>query len=365
MFVSRTRLAIGVLGILATAPAFTSSVVPNDPRVRYIGRFDTLDPDGPKCSWPASTVEISFRGTFIKVNLRETGQDQLQVVVDGVPTQILKLTKGEGTYVAAMGLRLGDHVVQLFKRTEAFVGTVQYLGFDVDGRLRDPVRPRHVIEIIGDSISCGYGIEAKSRDEHFRADTENAYETYGAIAARELGADLIDISCSGRKMWPDSTIPELYDLSIPDDKTTVWDQRQQTPDIILINLGTNDFGRVIPDERKWSGAYADFIKRLRERAPHARIYCAIGPMISNTWPPEVKALSSLQRYLTDVVGLRAAVGDNNLRILEFGTHDEARDVMGADSHPSLKTHQRMAQDLVSAIRQELSWNPINRVWTGN
>jgi hypothetical protein len=78
-------------------------------------------------------------------------------------------------------------------------------------------------------------------------------------------------------------------------------------------------------------------------------------MISDTWPPGVKALTLLQRYMTDVVGLRAAVGDNNLRIMEFGTHDEVRDGMGADSHPNLTTHLKMARALVSGIKQELKW----------
>lgn len=337
------------------APAFHSPVSPNDPHIRYIGRFDFQDLNGPRCAWPASEVELSFLGTGVKVMLRETGLDQLQIVVDGEPTQVLKLVKGDATYLVAENLPVGKHVVQLVKRTEAFVGTIQFLGFDVDGSLRWPLKARHVIEVIGDSISCGYGNEAKSKAEHFSVDTENAYGTYGAIAARELRADLVDVSFSGRKMWPDNTIPEIYDLALPDDKTSTWDLSQEIPDVIVINLATNDFGRVSPDEKKWTEAYAAFIQRLRERAPHARIYCAIGPMISDTWPPKVKALSTLQHYLIDVVGLRAKVGDNNLRVLEFVTQDEARDGFGADSHPNIVTHESMAKVLVAAIEKELNW----------
>ncbi len=71
--------------------------------------------------------------------------------------------------------------------------------------------------MIGDSISCGYGNEGKSQNEHFSPDTENARDAYGAIAARRLGADYACVAWSGRKMWPDNTVPEIYDRALPQD----------------------------------------------------------------------------------------------------------------------------------------------------
>ncbi|MDR3689290.1 MAG: SGNH/GDSL hydrolase family protein [Fimbriimonas sp.] len=355
----RIPIAYLLLGLMAPNHRTLTRVTPKDPKVRYIGRFDRGDPGGPKCAWPASAVEVAFRGTEMRVRINESGEDELQVVVDGTASQVLKLTPGNATYIAVDGLNDGRHDVRLVKRTEAFVGTTQFVGFEVDGTVLAPSRPRRSIEVIGDSISCGYGLEAKSRVEHFSIDTEDAYMTYGAQAARQLDADFVDISWSGRKMWPDNTIPEVYGLAIPSDRSSTFDFGTQIPNVIVINLGTNDFGWVAPDESKWTAAYAEFIQRLRDRAPKARIYLAIGPMVSNRWPPGVEALSKLQRYLTDVVGIRARAGDDNLRILELGTHDEAIDGMGADSHPSLTTHSRMAQILVEAIRHELGWTSFS------
>jgi len=325
-----------------------------DSHVRYVGRFDFKDPEGPRCEWSASTVELALRGSNLKARIRETGQDQLQVVVDGSPTQVIKLEKGDQTYDIANNLPFGNHLVQLVKRSEAWVGMTQFLGYDVDGSLQMPKKPKHVIEVIGDSISCGFGNEGKSHEEHFKIDTENAYMTYGAIAARDLGADFVDLAWSGRKMWPDNTMPEIYDFAFPDDKTSPWDMKKDVPSVIVINLATNDFGKENPDEKSWTEAYAAFIGRLRVRAPKAKIYCAYGPMMSDNWPPGTKALTTLKRYLSDVVALREAAGDKNLRALEFTSQDEV-DGIGSDWHPSVKTHQKMAKVLADAIRQEVRW----------
>lgn len=334
----------------------THSTIPsNDSHVRYVGRFDLQNADGPRCAWPASMVEFSFKGSTAKVKLRESGLDQYQVVIDGSPTSILKPEKGDGTYELATNLPSKVHRVQIVKRTESYVGMGQFLGFDLDGPMMNLPKSHRLIEVIGDSISCGYGNEGKVKEEHFKPDTENAYLTYGALTARELNADFHDIAWSGRKMWPDNTIPEIYDLALPEDKTSTWNLKDSIPDVIVINLATNDFGNKNPDQKGWTEAYSAFIQRLRGRAPKARIYCTVGPMMTDNWPPNNKALTTVKSYLVEVLRLRASVGDDNIRVIEFETQDEARDGIGSDWHPNLKTHRKMADVLEAAIRSDLKW----------
>ena len=186
-------------------------------------------------------------------------------------------------------------------------------------------------------------------------DTENAYMTYGAITARAVGADLVDIAWSGRKMWPDNSIPEVYDYALPADPNTKWDLSQQIPGAIVINLATNDFGKANPDEKGWTEAYASFIGRLRKRAPKARIYCATGPMMSDNWPPKTKALSTLHRYLEEVVKLRAEAGDKNIALIDFEIQNEQRDGIGSAWHPNVRTHTNMANRLTAALHADLGW----------
>ena len=77
------------------------------------------------------------------------------------------------------------HDVALFKRTEAFQGAVDFYGFvpGAGGALvaTVPAVTRR-IEVIGDSISAGYGNEGPDQNCHFTPDTENAYLAYGALA---------------------------------------------------------------------------------------------------------------------------------------------------------------------------------------
>ena len=69
----------------------------------------------------------------------------------------------------------------MIKRTEAFVGgTVTFSGFTVDGTLVSPTPAKSVnydrkLEMIGDSITCGYGVLGTSPSCSFSAQTESAY----------------------------------------------------------------------------------------------------------------------------------------------------------------------------------------------
>lgn len=74
----------------------------------------------------------------------------------------------------------------------------QFFGFRCAGRfLTPPEGPARRIEVIGDSITCGYGVDGADQYCPFSAATENHYRTYAAIAARDLGADLATLAWSG------------------------------------------------------------------------------------------------------------------------------------------------------------------------
>ena len=329
-------------------------VPPTDANIRYVGRFDTRDQAGPRCAWSASTVALKFRGTALNVQVKEQGHNFWQVVVDGKPTEVLELQGGEHLYAVAAGLPEGEHTVELVKATEGHVGVTQFTGFQLSagGKLLPvPARARS-IEVIGDSISCGYGNMAASKEEHFTPRTENAYYTYGAIAARQVGADYVCVAFSGKKMWPDNTLPELYDRALTFDGSSQWSFSKSTPDVVVINLATNDFGRKNPEEAGWIGAYKAFIRRLRGHYPKARIYCAIGTMMGD-WGAN-KPLTTVRGYLAKVVADCAAAGDTQVQIIDFGVQD-MKNGIGADWHPSKKTHELMGDKLAATLRKDMGW----------
>jgi lysophospholipase L1-like esterase len=328
-----------------------------DANIRYVGRFDNRDPAGPRCAWSNSAVRLKFSGTALNVKLADTHENQWQVTIDGKPAPLIKSMGPSAVYPVAAGLAEGEHTVELVKRTEAFNGVTQFLGFQVSagGKLLPVPANRRRIEIIGDSISCGYGNEGKNEQEHYEPSTENGYATYGASAARELGADYLCVAWSGKKMWPDNTIPALYDLTLPDDSKSQWDFSKWTPDVVLINLATNDFGRnKIPDEQGWTKAYETFIARIRKNYPDAEIYVASGSMMGD-WD-EQKPLTVLKKYLAKIVADRKAAGDAKVHEIDFAQQDR-KDGLGSDWHPSVKTHEIMAKKLVETLGKDLGWKP--------
>ena len=359
---SRLRLVLTCLLACLVLPAQAQdsvSVPPTDAHVRYVGRWDTRDAGGPRCAWSASTIRLTLRGPGLSVRLADSGHDFWQVVVDGQPASVLELQSGTGLYSAAAGLPPGIHQISLVKRTEPFVGVTQVLGFVLPAGSAllptPPAAPRR-LEFVGDSITCGYGNEGKSEQERFAPATENAYLAYGPAAARALGAECSVVAWSGRKMWPDNTTPEIYGRILPEDPTSVWNFSSWIPDAVIINLATNDFGKENPEEAGWTQAYESFIARVRRNYPKAQIYCTVGPMMSDNWPPGHSALTTARRYLNRTVADEQKTGDTRIHFLEFTPQDGARDGLGADYHPSLKTDQIMADKLEQALQHDLAWS---------
>ena len=333
-------------------------VPPDHPNLRYSGRFDRSNPKEALCAWSASAVTVRFHGTAVNVRLG-TGANRFEAVVDGAPVKILAASGGNAKtlYALAAGLPAGDHEATVFKCTEAGVGSATFAGFQLGaGAAVLPAAPvKRKIEVVGDSISCGYGNEAASKDENFSPATENAWWTYGAIAARAVGADYECIAWSGRKMYPDNTLPEIFDRTLPVDPASRWPGDKEKPDVILVNLCTNDFRfPQPPDHGGWVKAYREFVALLRRDAPQATIYCALGSMMSDGYPAGRPSLTTAREWIQEVVKGCNDAGDAKVRFLEFDKQ-QAANGLGANYHPSVRTHQLMAEKFVAAMRADLHW----------
>ena len=347
------------------AAALPMQLAPDHANLRYTGRFDHQS-GGALCAWPASAVSLKFRGTGAVANLG-IGGNRVLVIVDGKPAKILTGNAKEKAapaptpqlYSLAAGLPDGEHTVTLLKITEASCGNFQFAGFQLPAGsevLTLPAAARK-IEVIGDSISAGYGNEAANQGEHFSPDTENAYWTYGAITARAVGADYNCYAWSGKTLWPTNTMPELYDRVLPKDANSVWSGDAQKPDVILINLGTNDFNRKEqPEEEAWVNAFHEFLARLRKQSPEAQIYCAHGPLLTDSYPTGAQAGTKSRRAVQRVVKEQNERGDAKVHYLEFKTQNPFVDGAGADFHPNIKTHHAMAAKFLDALKQDLGWN---------
>jgi lysophospholipase L1-like esterase len=335
------------------ATALPVEVVPTNPNLYFMGRFDLNDPASPTCAWPGSAIGIHFHGTAINAELT-LGNNRFEVVIDDTPVKVLTGSKEKTLYNLASGLADGDHTALVFKDTESVIGEASLQGFQLsDGGTVLPFPPfAHRIEIIGDSISCGYGNEAASQNEKFSPTTENNYWAYGAVAARAFNADYTCIAWSGKKLWPDNTIVSLYDFTLPLKPDSIWKFDGPKPDAVLINLCTNDFGKDEPEQEGWVKAYHDFLAQIRKNYPDSTIYLAIGSMMSGQ--RQIDARNYIQR----VVKESNDAGDAKIHFIEFPTQNPANGI-GANWHPSVKTDQQMAQIFIDALKKDMNWTPVS------
>ena len=325
--------------------------------VLYVGRFNTTDPAGPRYAWSGTTIKANFSGTGISANLISSGDNWFNVIIDGVVQTPLHTPAGTNGLVSlASGLAAGNHSVALFKRTEAQTGDIQFKGFTVTGGqlLAPPTPAARRIEFIGDSITVGYGNEGIDQYHSFTTQNENAYLAYGPVTARALNADPFLIAWSGkgviRNYSGDTTdvLPSVYLRVTPWDTTVTWNPSQWVPQVVVINLGTNDFASGIPDKTAFTTGYSNFVNQIRSQYPNAHIYCALGPLLYGD------GLIGARDYITTVVNQRTTAGDTKLHFIEFPQQDGSLGY-GEDWHPSVAQHAAMAQQLINQIKADLGW----------
>jgi lysophospholipase L1-like esterase len=348
-----------------TTDSLPVKVGPYDKNVQLVGRFDMSDKTGPRCAWTGSSFVIRFKGTAVNALLNHRGgqRNWFQVVVDDSVRGAFSVVNDTLRYRAIAGLKDTIHTLMLFKRTEASIGVVQLVGFELskNGQLLDPPAPlKRRIEMVGNSITCGYGNEAANEKSRFTPETENGYLAYGAVAARTLNAEYRAIAWSGKGMCRNIDLSttermyELYERTLPADTASRWDFKTWVPDVVVINLGTNDFNKGNPTEADFIGAYRSFIQRARSRYPQAHIVCSVGSMMSDGWPKGNQALTTTRDYLTRMVASFNKAGDQAVHYLEFDPQDSANG-LGASYHPNLVTDRIMADKMVKSLRDIMKW----------
>jgi len=321
--------------------------------VRFVGRFDSADPEHPRFAWPASAIATRFASKSLHVKLKGKGYAEFQVLLDGAPVRVLSTNPAREDYEVASGLDGGEHDLVLAKRTEARMGELQFLGFEPREALTPTASAtRRHIELIGDSITAGYGDEGGGATcTGDMVSLENEYISYGAIASRALGADHVTIAWSGRTT---EEMGELFERTLPAHTESRWDFKAWTPDAVVINLGTNDFNRGDPGQVAFTRPYVALLRRVRALYTNAQIVCALGPMLTDNYPPGAHALARARAYITQAVADVRAAGDANVVFLEFPTQEPANG-LGCDYHPSRKTHAAMGEQLASVLREKLRW----------
>lgn len=325
--------------------------------LHIIGRVDRRDPAGPRFGWPGTQLRASFVGTGLSLDLADTGASHYDVSVDGGPPSLLIVSGGRKTYEVARDLGAREHSLVLTKRTETLVGVTQLLGIAPragGALLETPAPSGRRMELIGDSITCGFGVLGGDASCPFTAATESEPLAWGALAARRLAAIHTTTAVSGIGVFRNyggatvGTMPEVYRRAIANDPSSAWDH-SFVPDVIVVGLATNDFSGGQGDPGvAFQSTYVTFLTALRSTHPNAHIVVATSPMLSGanrTW---------LRAYLDAAVAERFAAGESRLTLLDIDEQD-SDDGLGCQYHPSTTTQERMAEKLASHVRPLMGW----------
>ena len=358
-----------IFSLLALAGLWAgpTTIGPFDPSVRILGRFDSTSA-GAVLSWPGTGAQIAFEGKSCQVRIGSTGA-VVGVVVDGLAAADLKLVApANDTLVSvAANLKPGRHVVELVKKTEPMVGVATLKGFVVDGKgstLPQPATRR--IEFVGNSITCGYGVLDSVKEHHFSAETEDFTATFAALSAKALGADLQVVAYSGKGLLRNyegdngPVVPALYSQSIYSETPKPWHFARWTPDVVVIDLGTNDFSRApLPDSSAWESAWMAFLETIRKARGNVPVVLVNGPMLSDYWPNDANgkplpSLTKVRRHLRNVAAQAKAKGFASVTVLDLAPNSPERGY-GADWHPNRAQQALNGQELTAHLKKTLGW----------
>jgi lysophospholipase L1-like esterase len=342
---------------------------PGVPALRWVGRVDASDPNAVKFAWQGAGFVANVQGTTIAVKLRTEGTDTVffQPVIDGKPATRFEVKSGsDRTLTLGSGLAAGNHVVELYRETEGMYGVSTFLGLTSGALMAPPASSGRLIEVVGDSISAGYGNLgsephpapdwAASPACHWTAANSSWYQTYASVAGHKLDAEVSTIARSGWGMYRDGdgntsgVLSALYDHALGTAAQPSFNF-QPKASAVVINLGTNDWAKGDPG-KPYEDAYVAFLEHVRSDYPNAFIFLTIGSMLSDP------SLGQVKTRLQAVVAARAAAGDDKIVTFDLGTQPLGANgevPTGCDWHPNAADHARMAGILETQLKAKLGW----------
>ena len=297
-----------------------------------------------------------------------SGEDRLRpryaVRLNGEKTLDARMAKKEETVTVFRGKMPRDAEVRLIKLSECTQSLMALKDIQTDGKIVPLDEPARRIEFIGDSITCGYGVEAVSGEEQFTTATENAEKSYAGIISEKLGADRMLTSFSGHGIVSGYTdnpeipnlselVPPYYDkvgrngFTLPSGRTVTdipWDFAAWQPDEIVVNLGTNDLSWCMEyPERKaeYQRMYTAFLKTVRKNNPHARMLCILGFMGEGL---NEYMQAAVQDYI-------AGTGDKKIRAVGLKEQDGVKNGFGANYHPSDISQRELAEIVLEELNK--------------
>lgn len=346
--------------------------------VRWLGRTFYDETEELKYFYfTASGFEVAFYGTELKAIFKASNHDELNkqaylvVLLDQEedPTKgvTIILNQEEKEYTLAKGLEYGLHHIKVLKRSEASDSVVALRQVSTDGYFTEVSGEKTFkIQFIGDSTSVGYG-NLGSLGEPKTTANSDGLRAYAYLTGYLLDAEISIFSSSG---WGVSrgfntngiiseteNIPNAFDYYAIDNTNKVyaqpgnWNHNNFVPDVIVVNLGVNDFNsagydimnsldRVDLEYRYWLD-YTAFLVKLNNLYPDALIIVAFR---------FINVPSGLVETTLEVINeANRLIGETKIYAFEVEPAGTLGNDYGCDYHSNVGTNKNIAQSLAEYI----------------
>lgn len=336
---------------------FLAKELAKDERIKIMGRAAQSE-DGIDFFWTASGFEANANGSELWAQINsdyDKFEIWISVWLNGVQSARLMLNKGQNDICLFRNMPSASiKNIRVYKETQAMGDDDKHRfllkSLSTDGDLL-PVTPQPLkIEFIGDSITSGEGTAGAKGETDWASIFFCGTKTWAFKIAQKLGADFNVISQSG---WGvvcgydsnfDHALPKYYQevCSVANrfGGEKEWDFSNFEPDMVIVNLGTNDQNpcQSRPDIAElFEPAVISFLKKIRAKNSKAKIVWCYG-MIGHILEKQIK------RAVRDY---KKQSGDKNVQFVLLPNIDINK--TAALSHPSEEQQEETARFLLKRL----------------
>lgn len=314
----------------------------NRENFKRFGRMTELE-NGITCDFTASGVEFWGRMQGdITIFLSCDRDTYFTVFVDGArQEERFYATETTKELLVASSLEAGEHTVRILKQTETQWSLCVLKSVSLEGYLYPaPENREFLIEFIGDSITCGYGnLGNSSTPVAGIASMQDGTQAFAFLTAEALNAEANIVACSGigiAKGWTDMNELAFYQRTCYyRDKEKNYEGNTRVPNLIVINLGTNDQDRGC-EEQAFKNGMREFLTFIRE------FYGTDVPIVwmynMMTYGCYTWARPILEEFGGESAGIYSVQLTPNK--------------LGAGNHPELTAHYSASEQLVQFIKEK-------------
>nr|WP_275440375.1 SGNH/GDSL hydrolase family protein [Paenibacillus sp. ACRRY] len=336
--------------------------------------------------WTGSAIELRVTGSELWVEVEsdyDIYEPWISILINGVPVSRQMVTAGRYWICVFRGMSEGTvKNVRIVKDVQAMSADpgclLQFYALKSDGAFLPMEEKPYKIEFIGDSITSGEGAIGARAEEDWIPMWFSAIHNYTYMTAEAMNADYRVVSQSGWGVltsWdnnPNNNIPDYYEqvcgLLAGENNQALGagdqhDFESWQPDVVVINLGSNDggafqtpewrdpvTGKVHKQRLNDDGSYHEedltafenavdrFLVKLRKNNPKAQLVWAYGMLGSPMMPAIYRAVD---RYTK-------RTGDRMVSILQLP--DTTEETIGARTHPGELSHRRAAETLAEYLQ---------------